>query len=58
MVKIIKQISKNWSDWAGKEVIIPYYFDFNSFDSKCIITNNNTILFVVALITLIISIIK
>lgn len=53
MINIFKQIYKNWNDWADEEVIIPY-----NFDSNYIITNNNTILFVVALIGLIITTIK
>lgn len=53
MIKIIKQISKNWCEWADKEVMIPY-----NTDTGCIITNNNTILFVAALILLIVTNIK
>lgn len=53
MIKIIKQISKNWCEWADEEVMIPY-----NTDTGYIITNNNTILFVAALILLIVTNIK
>lgn len=53
MINLFKQISKNWCEWADEEIMIPY-----NTDTGYIITNNNSILFVVALILLIVTIIK